>query len=324
MDVEAFWKYWEAEAESFEDVQQLIYDVFEQWSEKGRQFAWRGQVDASWPLHSSLYRRLLWTQDAEDAPRERKFYDREGRILTELHRWGLHMGEYGRLSILNQLAMLQHHGAPTRLIDITFNPFIGLWFATEEKYSEGELQHGDEDARLFAIDVTERLINERDDKRDWEDSLSRPWPGPIGKDSTEDEVNRYKEWTTSVVAWRPPHFHPRMSAQNGGFVISGVPATQKPGGGTQQWPKNSDSNSGRWKIDEVRRATSIALRPHKLTNQGRDPSKGAVYTIRIKSDAKEEIRSKLSQLFGYKHSTIYSDYTGFASFATPKLRETPA
>jgi len=233
------------------------------------------------------------------------------------------MGEFGRLSILNQLAMLQHHGAPTRLIDITFNPFIGLWFATEQKHENGEVKYEDRDARLFAIDVTDRIINENDNKRSWEDSLDRPWPEPKGQDSDDEHIERYKEWTTSVVAWRPPHFHPRMASQNGGFVLSGVPATQKPGGGRKQWPKSTDQSSDTWNIDDVVRATSIALRPHKLSNRGRKPSKGAVYTVRIGSNAKSEIRNRLKQLFGHKHSTIYSDYTGFADFGKPKLKERP-
>ena len=51
-------------------------------------------------------------------------------ILKELHRWGLHNSESGgRLSILNQLAILQHYGAPTRLIDITFDAWVAVRFA---------------------------------------------------------------------------------------------------------------------------------------------------------------------------------------------------
>jgi len=163
-----FGKPFEGVAKSYDEVRDLIHGVFDKWSAQGRLFTWRGQVDASWPLHSSLYRRLLWTMGGAKAPDEKILYEREGDILADVHRWGLHMGERGRLSILGQLAMLQHYGAPTRLIDVTFNPFIGLWFAVEKKWVNGEPKYEDTDGRLFAIDVSDRLINENGTYRAWE------------------------------------------------------------------------------------------------------------------------------------------------------------
>lgn len=50
---------------------------------------------------------------------------------------------------------------------------IGAWFAVEEKWNNGEREHEDEDSRLFAVDVTGRLINENNEYRDWEDALKR-------------------------------------------------------------------------------------------------------------------------------------------------------
>ena len=125
-----FWAPWEAVVDTFERVQAKIYGVFEKWSKRGSVFAWRGQVNAAWPLHSSLFRRLSWSFGT---PKEMELATAEREILADVHQWGLHMGEYGRLSVMNQLAILQHFGAPTKLIDITFNPWIGLWFAVQER-----------------------------------------------------------------------------------------------------------------------------------------------------------------------------------------------
>lgn len=318
MNPEDFWKPNESVVETYDELFEIIHKVFQKWSTKKRMFAWRGQIDSSWPLYSSLYRRLNWTLTKTECPDERDLYRREGQVLAELHRWGLHMStDVGRLSILNQLAALQHYGAPTRLIDVTFNPWIGAWFAVEEKRDNGKVIHEDKDARLFAIDVTDRLINENDEYRIWEDELKRTWPNP---EKSSDDKNPYYLWCSKVMAWKPPRFDSRIAAQNGGFVLGGVPLTKSPHG-QNQWPKGG--SSGMWKIDEVRTATSIALRPHKLEPIRGGVSQNAVYTIRIKAKAKKQIRNILERLYGYNHSTIYPDFTGFASNGTPDLKTAP-
>jgi len=313
-----FWSPNEETVNSFDELEKLMNEVFAKGPQKGRVFAWRGHVDACWPLHSSLYRRLNWTTGR--LPTERELYRQEGSILADLHRWGLHMtSALGRLSVLNQLATLQHYGAPTRLIDVTFNPWIGVWFAVEEKRQNGELVKENVDGRLFAIDVTDRLINENKRLREWEDDFRRPWRiGQPDGDQDEDGKEQYQSWCTKVFAWRPPHFDGRIAAQNGGFVIGGVPMSYGPDG-PNQWPKDG----GSWKIDEVRQSTSLSLRPNKLRVKRGKISQDAVYSIRIGARAKNEIRRRLESLFGYEHRTIYPDYSGFADFGVQKLKSTP-
>jgi len=279
----------------------------------GRQFAWRGQINADWALHSSLYRRLGLTNS--NVPKETDVFAEESKILTELHRWGLHSPPHvGRLSILNQMAMLQHYGSPTRLVDISFNAWVGIWFAVEEKWSNGVKDLDMADARLFAIDVTHRLINENDDLRSWEDQNSRPWRtgGASGLPK--------KEWTTSVYAWKPSALDSRIFAQNGGFLFGGVPASSKPDGNKFQFPKSPKNSDGWWAIEDGRSACCLALRPHSFTATTGAAQSGALYTFRIASSAKADIRQRLEKMFGYRHSTIYPDFTGFAGFGTPWLK----
>ena len=321
MNPSDFWQPCEETISSFDQLAEVIDEVFTKWSAKSRVFAWRGLVNAEWPLHSSLYRRVAWSQTAS-LPEEVDIRRHEGNILAEFHRWGLHVSPTGaRMSILNQLAALQHHGAPTRLVDVTFNPWIGAWFAVEKKWHNGTEVHGSEDARLFAIDVTGRLINENDAYRDWEDSLRRPWPERPSTSASSEEKGPYREWCSKVFAWRPPHYDSRISAQNGGFIFGGVPMTNGPSG-QNKWPK-SGNDTGFWKIAEVRAATSVALRRHKLRTVRGGVSQDAVYSFRILHTAKREIRERLERNFDYKHSTIYPDYTGFAEFATPTLKSKP-
>ena len=303
--VDDFFAPWEQEVTSFDEIHELLSRLYEKWVSAGRTIAWRGMVRADWPLHSSLYRRLNWTSTSP--PTEPQLEQEEKKLLALVHQWGLHNGSRGRLSVLEQLATLQHFGAPTRLIDVSMNAYIRLWFAVEEVWRNGERIHEDHDGRLFAIDVSQRLINENDDEREWEDDPHRPW-----KDLGADE------WRGKTRAWRPPPFEARIAAQHGAFLFGGVPQT----GTGLVWPKATAPGSGNWLIADVRRCTSIPLRFHKA-----DPEAGGVpaaggqpaYTFRISSAAKSEIRRRLGELFGYTHRTIYPDYPGFARHAMEHL-----
>lgn len=294
--VDDFWQPWESDISDFAAIDALLTKLSKKWGKAGRQFAWRGVVDASWPLHSSLYRRLWWKYQEDGAaqpPDEDAFYEAETRILADAHRWGLHNGERGRLSILSELATLQHFGTPTRLIDVTLNAYIGLWFAVEKR--------DDIDGRLFAIDITSKLINETEN-RDWEDALSRPWKG-----LSEDD------WSIVTFGWKPPPFEARIAAQNGAFLFGGVPTT-KPG--FQLLKKPSESPT--WSRPSVRKCTSVALRFHKANPRAGGVAKqgSPAYTFRIAAKAKAEIRERLEAMFGYSYRTIYPDFPGFATFGT--------
>ena len=306
MNIDEYWSPFETTIDSFDDLVQVINKISEKSRKKNTVFAWRGLADASWALHSSLYRRLFITKGKNVD--EKELSNEENRILIDLHRWGLHspMRE-GRLSVLKQLAMLQHYGAPTRLIDITFNAWIGCWFAVEKKWNNGTPILENTDARLFAIDVTNRLINEDKSHRNWEDDLHTPW----GKNSSN--TIKTNEWKKSVFAWKPPSLDARIAAQNGAFIFGGVVA------GDFQAPKGGGQNKA-WKIDETRTACCLTLRPHKFDTFKGGASSGALYTFRIKSSAKEEIRERIEKVFGYTHSTIYPDYTGFANYGSPELK----
>ncbi|MEX8501914.1 MAG: FRG domain-containing protein [Leptothrix ochracea] len=287
-----FWHPFEKRISTFDELVAVINNITQRSISNNLQFAWRGHVNSNWSLHSSLYRRSIIGKSPIN---EMDFQKIEKSILIELHRWGLHSPpSHGRLSILNQLAMLQHYGSPTRLIDITFNAWVGVWFAVEEKWNNGELVNDDVDGRLFAIDITKRIINENDTFRKWEDSLSRPW--------------------------KPSNLDSRIFAQNGGFLFGGVPSTARPHGSPLQFPKSTNNSDGYWPINDVRRATSVAIRPHSYSATSGRVSDNALYTFVIDSSIKRYIRDFLKRSFGYQHSTIYPDYTGFASFGTPKIK----
>ena len=278
--------------------------------DKKRVFAYRGVANADYAFFSSLYRRLWWTDaiaakkslGQQKPPAEKTFAAAEDRVLTELHHWGLHDAERGRLSILRQLAVLQHNHAPTRLIDVSLNIWVALWFAVERQWADGEPEIDAIDGRLFAIDITDRLINEQDELRDWEDLLHRPWSNPPD------------DWTRRTFAWQPSPADRRIAAQQGAFLFGGVPA-----GRFRKSTKHND-----WlHVDDLRRCTSLALQFHKAGTALGRPANNATYTYRIAASLKEEIRRRLLDLLGLSAGRIYPDLPGFGKFGTPWLVDGP-
>lgn len=306
--VSNFFEPFERVVDDFDAINDSLTGVFQQRIAEGSTFAWRGAVNAGWPLHSSLYRRLCWTTSSVKAPKEPALRKIEDEVLVAAHQWGLHNGARGRLSVLEQLATLQHFGAPTRLVDVSLNAYVGLWFAVEEQYENGD-SSPDVDGRLFAIDITDRLINEDSVRRRWEDDYQAPWHC-FGTD---------KEWCGRTWAWEPPPFESRIASQRGAFLFSGVPQT----GCGVSWP--IAPGAPKREIDEVRQCTSLALRFHAIDAEGAAgrPGTQPAFTFRITAAAKADIRARLGSLFGYEHSTLYRDFPGFAQFGVPKLRHRP-
>ncbi|MDO4710252.1 MAG: FRG domain-containing protein [Pseudomonadota bacterium] len=284
-----FIEYYEEKIDSIDKLRRIIDSL----ARRERVFAWRGQKDSSWSLHSKLYRRLINVNTVR--VRERSLQREEDNIIERLRSWGLHnQPGHGRLSYLNQLAMLQHYGAPTRLIDVSFNAWVAVWFAVERGAD-------DADARLFAFDVTNTMLNSepRGKKggywnviRNWEDSLGCPWAD-------------FPEWETTFFAWKPPAINRRIFSQNAGFLLGGVPksSSKKP------YPKGKGKY---WKIEDVAKSCSISIRPHVYgAIRGRPPD-FSMYTFKINSKIKKPLRDMLRRVFGYDYSVMYPDYSGFS------------
>ena len=106
-------------------------------------YAYRGQEDSQWPLHSAATRRLrieygddvLHRADFRDKYRQ---YHRETLVEPARAR-GFDVEQGRTVSNLQLLAKLQHFGAATGLLDFTWSPLIALWFASQEPECDGQL-----------------------------------------------------------------------------------------------------------------------------------------------------------------------------------------
>ena len=260
-----------------------------------RTVAWRGHVNATWSLHSSLYRCVLDARTREEPPKEEDLLQAEKRVADAVReRW-----RFDHMPYLELMANLQHFRGPTRLLDVSLNPLVALWFAVERTYDEEDAADG----RLFAFDVSTRRIKFGDWK--WSD-YHIPWRERKREDGTIET-----RWCRELpLLWRPPSYNDRIPAQHSGFLLAGVPKFG-PGGNMQYRMGPGAGAAAVWKVAEVRRATSV---PTRMVTRGRKPHSGSepTMTLRISAEAKAQIRARLEKSFGLNPSTMYPDLFGMA------------
>lgn len=168
-----------------------------------QQFAFRGQADYEWHLRTSLARHFLANRVGarEWRKRELKMYCgfRE-RLLATCG--GIHK-EWTPLEILS---LMQHHGAPTRLIDFTYDPKVAAYFALED--SRG-------DSAIWVVD--RESLEERRKKKGLLDYCGPEHRGGY-RVFDKDPEGKYR-LVGSIM--NPKNTNDRLAAQKGCFLVPG-------------------------------------------------------------------------------------------------------
>ena len=102
-------------------------------NQKYANWAFRGQTDASWRLWPTITREL---QNREVNP---QYWTRqEHRNIRIFQRKAIHFLDKvpDITDIFRWMAIMQHHGAPTRLLDFTWSPYVAAFFALESATSD--------------------------------------------------------------------------------------------------------------------------------------------------------------------------------------------
>lgn len=104
------------QTKSWEEFKSLIGRFSENW-------VFRGQSDARWILNNSIERTEFINHHK----------DVESEFLAEFQRGARNYLSKDEIPehLIEWLALMQHHGAPTRLLDLTKSPFIAAYFAYE-------------------------------------------------------------------------------------------------------------------------------------------------------------------------------------------------
>jgi hypothetical protein len=150
---------------------------------------YRGQRVSSWKLLPKLARVSFRDQFAPSLRAA------EERLLEDFDRLARpHVPAAQRWSKWDQLALAQHHGLPTRLLDWTTNPLAALWFAVRQPAEPSA------DGVVWAF-VTEGADYASED----EDPLS----------------------VRSTRVFRPAHGNARLIAQSGHFTVHRLDTKQQ-------------------------------------------------------------------------------------------------
>jgi hypothetical protein len=161
--------------------------------------AFRGERDERWPLYSSLSRYLM-----NFGVDKKAWTEQENRILRVFKRKAHQFLDQPPEpdDDFQWLAMMQHHGAPTRLIDFTWSPYVAAFFALERTLSDGVVWA----MNPAGIDSSRAEKPRRMDPR------------------MRGNLSRYYFKGTHRIIWmgEPHRMNRRLIAQSGTFAVPGV------------------------------------------------------------------------------------------------------
>jgi len=172
-----------------------------------RSWAFRGQSDASWPIMSTLSRYLTQNHVHPDAwvsqeSRIRRIFRRKSHLFLPQ--------PPAEHDSFEWLSIMQHHGAPTRLVDFTWSPNVAAFFALERATSTAAIW------ALFPPGISQGKVRTTVASQKVMDGEIGPWvAGNYEKHFLPNEK-------PIVLIGEPDRMNQRLIAQAGTFAIPGV------------------------------------------------------------------------------------------------------
>lgn len=173
------------------------------------QFFFRGHADKSWLLKPSVFRGQY---------DERFFYHEMQRLEP---------GVFKNNSVFDNLALMQHYACPTRLLDVSFNPLVSLYFACKEEKDKDGLVYifnridfaNEDDADVSALSKL-ALLNGKQ-KLELKKDLKNNALNENGYYAQiMNKLDFVKEYFLEPVLVKSKFLAPRIKQQAGAFVIA--------------------------------------------------------------------------------------------------------
>jgi len=208
----------------------------------------RGQRDSSWPNVAGIFR-----------PDLKELLKNEKRAVRDLI--SVHPHEFASDdSMFDKLVRMQHFGLPTRLLDVSLNALVALYFATDPGPDSGKSSDGmvtafaiprgrekyyDSDSVSCLANLANMTSEEKDEIYRLREALKGDISsvGNIKKFNENGVIKRLHQFIRSekpyflpiidpIDLFKPYYVHPKMSnrrilAQSGAFILYGINPPKK-------------------------------------------------------------------------------------------------
>jgi hypothetical protein len=242
---------------------------------------WRGHGDIGWRLESKAGRQGFTAADV---------LEHETTMLEQARRIGADNAQY--MGDWEILARLRHHGAATRLIDCTTDPFVALWFLCDDDKDDVEQKDG----ILLALQRKPFV------------EIEHPYNRgnyPAAFDTTQHDPAR--------LIYTTPPIDARIAAQRGVFVLHTDPksATESPTSelGKLEVPSTRWSTKHQEYLDKLCASGGIAGAAGRLQIQFPE-----LIGVVVPAIVKPILKEMLERNFGFRRSTMFPDFSGMGEF----------